>query len=75
MAQSPTRVTNQAQAAVVGSLEGIVDVLESLGIELAQLGLDAEIAADAVAHGLRADDAGAHHFGGVKASSTSKWLG
>ena len=56
---------NEAQATVVRGLKSIVDVLESLRIEFAQPGLDAEIAADTVAQGLRTDDAGAHGLGGV----------
>src|SRR5580704_9220185 len=56
---------NEAQATVVRGLKSIVDVLESLGIEFAQPGLDTEIAADTVAQSLRTDDAGAHGLGGV----------
>ena len=55
-----------AQAAVVRRFDCVINGLEGLGIELARFGLDAKFAADAVTEGLRADDAGTHHFGGVE---------
>jgi len=57
---------DQAQAAIVRSLDGVVDVRKGLGIELAQLGLDTEVVADAVAQGLGTDDASAHGLGRVQ---------
>ena len=57
---------DEAQATVMSGLEDIVKLPERLRIKLARLRLDAEIATDAVAHRLRADDAGAHHSGRVK---------
>jgi len=57
---------NEPETTVVSSLDGVVDMSEGLGIELARSGLEAKLATDAVAHGLRADNAGAHGFGGVK---------
>jgi hypothetical protein len=57
---------DQAQAAIVRSLESVVDVRKSFRIELAQLGLNTEIVADAVAQGLGTDDASTHRLGRVQ---------
>ena len=57
---------DEAQATVMSSLEDVVKLPEGVRIELPKLRFDAEFATDAVAHGLRTDDPGAHHFGGVE---------
>src|ERR1035437_10766884 len=61
----PVQGQNQAQPAVVRGFYRIVNVLEGLGVKLAHLRLYAQVAAHAVAHRLRANDAATHGLDGV----------
>ena len=60
------QTNDEAQPPLVCGFDGIIDDLESFGIENSGLRLQAEITSHTIAHGLRTHDTRSHHLGGIE---------